>query len=289
MQSSKLAVALLGPATACSPTAAEPDDSSETDTDTDTDSDTDTDADSDTDTDTDSDRWDADAIAVDTHFGFEQSTGTIHTVTWNGSVQPNEVGVLLINRDDYTTSASPSKWCFVSFGLPEGKIVANGDFDETYWLSVDVDDADVTYSNDVFQGLTGDCEHLGSFLGHERGSLDVASFARTLGIGAGIKSLGDVNTKTLNDWRTRVWPDYWQATFGPWEDLEAAFAGGAVTFAGIGPVDANLTIGLMVDPETWVMDYDPETNSTRDVLLAGVTPPPPTAYYTSIIMYTLAQ
>jgi hypothetical protein len=283
MESWKLALALLGPAAACAsddPGSEHPD-NGETDTDTDTDSDTDTD--------TDVEGWDADAIAIDTHFGFEQSTGTIHTVTWNGQVQANELAVMLINRADYTTSSSPSKWCFVSFTIPEGEIVANADFDDTYWLSFDVDDADAMYSNDVFQGLTGDCEHIQSFMGIGRGSLDVVSFARTLGIGSGIKSFDDVDEDTVDDWHDRTWPQTYQSTFGSWDDVASGFAGGSVTFAGGDPVDANIMIGLMVDPKTWIMVYDPKTNSTPEVVLDGVTAPPPTAYYTSIIMYTLAM
>ena len=283
MESWKLALALLGPAVACTSDDPGSDgaDSGEGDADTDTDSDTDTD--------TDVEGWDADAIAVETQFGFEQSTGTIHTVTWIDDPQPNQVGIMLINKDDYTTSSSPSKWCWISFELPEGTIVANEDFDETYWLSLDVDDAEVTYSNDVFEGLTGDCEHVRSFWGIERGSLDVVSFARTLGIGSGIKSFDDVDSGTVDDWRDRIWPENYEDAFGSWEYAEDGFAGGAVTFAGQGPVDMNIVVGLMVDPKTWIMVYDPKTNSTPNVLLDGVTAPPPTAYYTSIGMYTLAM
>jgi len=281
MESWKLALALLGPAAACvsDDPGSERADSGESDADTDTDSDTDTDVEG----------WDADSIAVEMQFGFEQSTGTIHDVTWIDDVQPNQLGAMLINKDDYASSSSPTKWCYVSFELPEGKIVANDDFDETYWLSFDVDDADVTYSNDVFQGLTGDCEHVRSFMGIERGSLDVVSFARTLGLGFGIKSLDDVDDDTVDDWRDRIWPKYQKPNYGDWDDAEAGFAGGAVTFAGLGPLDVNIVVGLMVDPETWIMVYDPTTNSTPLVGLAGVTGPPPTAYYTSIVMYTLAM
>jgi len=283
MESWKLALALLGPAAAC---VSDDPGSEHTDT---GESDTDTDADSDTDTDTDVEGWDADAIAVDTHFGFERSTGTIHTVTWKGQVQANEVAVMLINRADYATSSSPSKWCFVSFTIPEGEIVANQDFDDTYWLSFDVSDADAMYSNDVFQGLTGDCEHMQSFMGIDRGSLDVVSFARSLGIGSGIKSFDDVASGTVDDWRDRVWPQYYEKSFGSWAQNEPAFGGGAITFGGSAPTDVNIVIGLAVDPETWIMVYDAKTNSTPDVLLEDVTAPPPTAYYTSIIMYTLAM
>jgi hypothetical protein len=287
MDSWKLALALLGPAAACTSDDPGSDggDSAEGDADTDTDSDTDTD----TDTDTDVEAWDADAIAVDTHFGFEQSTGTIHTVTWNGQVQPNEVAVVLINSDDYASSSSPTKWCFLSFELPEGEIVANDDFGDTYWMSFDVSDADVTYSNDVFEGWTGDCENIQSFLGIDRGSLDVASFARTLGIGFGIKSFDDVDPGTVDDWRDRVWPQYYESAFGAWDEVESTFAGGAITFADHGPVDVDIVLGLTVDPETWTMVYDPVTNSTPPLALDGVTAPPPTAYYTSIAMYTLAK
>jgi hypothetical protein len=281
MESWKLALALLGPAAACASDDPGSDgaDSGESDTDTDTDSDTDTDVEG----------LDADAIAVDTHFGFEQSTGTIHTVTWIDQVQPNEVAVLLINLADYTASSSPTKWCFVSFELPEGKIVANDDFDETYWLSFDVDDAAITYSNDVFEGWTGDCEHVRSFMGADRGSLDVASFARTLGIGFGIKSFDDVANGTVDDWRDRIWPKYQEPLYGSWDHSKPSFAGGSVTFQGQGPADVDIMIGLTVDPETWVMMYDPNTNSTPTLLLEDATAPPPTAYYTSIIMYTLAM
>jgi len=283
MESWKLALALLGPAAACASDAPGSDGADRGE------SDADTDADSDTDTDTDVEGWDADAIAVEMQFGFEQSTGTIHDVTWIDEVQPNQLGAMLINRDDYTSSSSPTKWCWISFAIPEGTIVANDDFDETYWLSFGVDDADVTYSNDVFEGWTGDCEHVRSFWGIDRGSLDLVSFARTLGIGFGIKSFDDVDSGTVADWRDRIWPQYQEPTFGPWEEVEPAFAGGAVTFAGQGPVDVNIMVGLMVDPMTWLMVYDPKTNSTPDATLEGVTAPPPTAYYTSIIMYTLAM
>ena len=284
MKSWKLALALLGPAAACASEG--PDGDDEGDADTDADSDTDTD----TDTDADVEGWDADAIAVEIQFGFDQSTGTVHNVTWIDEVQPNQVAVMLINRDDYTTSSSPTKWCWISFELPEGTIVANDDFDdETYWLSFDVADTDVTYSNDVFEGWTGDCEHVRSFWGIDRGSLDVESFARTLGIGAGIKSFDDVDAGTADDWHDRVWPQYQEDTFGDWDQAEHGFAGGSVTFAGEGPSDVNIMLGLMVDPETWIMVYDPDTNSTPNVILEDVTAPPPTAYYTSIIMYTLAM
>ena len=285
MESWKLALALLGPAAAC----ASDDPGSDGPRDDESDADTDTDTDSDTDTDTDVEGWDADAIAVEAQFGFEQSTGTIHNVTWIDEVQPNQVAVMLINRDDYTTSSSPTKWCWISFELPEGMIVANEDFDETYWLSFDVDDAEVTYSNDVFEGWTGDCEHVRSFWGVERGSLDLVSFARTLGIGFGIKRFDDVDSGTVADWHDRIWPQYQEPTFGSWDEAEPGFAGGSVTFAGQGPVDVNIMLGLMVDPKTWIMVYDPDTNSTPGLVLEDVTAPPPTAYYTSIIMYTLAM
>jgi hypothetical protein len=287
MESWKLGLALLWPAVACTSDdpGSEPADSAESDTDTDTDSDTDTDTDSDTDV----EGWDADSIAIEMQFGFDQSTGTVHDVTWIDDVQPNQLGAMLINRDDYVSSSSPTKWCWVSFELPEGAIAANDDFDETYWLSFDVADANVTYSNDVFQGWTGDCEHIQSFMGIERGSLDIVSFARTLGIGFGIKSFDDIDPDTVDDWRDRAWPKYYESTFGSWEDSESAFAGGAVTFAGQGPFDVNIMVGLMVDPKTWIMVYDPKTNSTPFEVLAGATAPPPSAYYTSIIMYTLSM
>jgi hypothetical protein len=60
---------------------------------------------------TDVEGWDADAFAIETQFGFDQATGTIRNVTWIDEVQPNQVGIMLINKDDYTTSSSPSKWC----------------------------------------------------------------------------------------------------------------------------------------------------------------------------------
>jgi hypothetical protein len=110
-----------------------------------------------------------------------------------------------------------------------------------------------------------------------------------LGIGSGIKSFDDVASGTVDDWHDRIWPKYQEQYYGSWDDAEPGFAGGAVTFAGQGPTDINIVVGLMVDPETWIMVYDPKTNSTPDVVLDGVTGPPPTAYYTSIVMYTLAM
>jgi hypothetical protein len=262
----------------------------ESDADTDADSDTDSDSDTDADTDADTDvqqGWDADTLQVDASFGFDATTGTIHTMTYLGSTLANTVSATIYNAADLAT-ANPTQFCFVTWTLPEGAIAANGAFTGEYWMSFDLSDADITYTGATSAGgPTGDCEGMQSFLGTARGSADLESFAATFGIGFGVQSLADVATAIVTDWRTNTWPTIYAPTYGAWNTFSPAFAAGSFTMQGSTPNETDLMMAFVVDEESWDVPSDPKTGVSNLVTMTGLTAPP-TGYYQSLAMYSFS-
>ena len=295
MENWKIWLALSGLAMA---SCAEGDDSSgngggggdESDADTDADSDADTDADSDADTDADSDTdvqgWDADTIQIDASFGYDAATGTIRTIAFDGSALPNAVSATIVNLADVST-ANPTQFCFVTWTLPEGAIAANGDFPtDEYWLSFDLSDTAVSFSGvTTAGGPVGDCEGMQSFMGTPRGEADLAAFAETFGIGFGLQSLQGVDAATLNDWRSNIWPSTYASTWGAWNQLSAGFAAGSFTTLGTVPIEADVMLAYEVDPKTWELSFDAESDTSTIVSMTGLTAAP-TAFYSSFVMYS---
>jgi hypothetical protein len=262
-------------------------DESDADTDADSDTDTDSDADADTDTDTDTDvqGWDADTIQVDASFGYDAGTGTIQTMTFDGTALPNAISATIVNLADVSSSSNPTQFCFFTWTLPEGAIAANGDFTSEYWLSFDLTDADFSYSGvTTATGPVGDCDGIASFMGTPRGAADLATFAETFGIGFGLQSLQDVDAATINDWRSNIWPTTYAGTYGPWNGISAGLAAGSFTTIGTAPIEADVMLAYEVDPDTWALTYDEKTKTTTLVTMTGLTAAP-TAFYSSLVMY----
>jgi len=196
------------------------------------------------------------------------------------------VSAMIYNSADMA-GVDPTQFCFVTWTLPEGSIAANGDFTSEYWMSFDLADAQITYSGVTSStGPKGDCEGVQSFLGATRGSADLTSFAATLGIGFGVQSLADVETATVNDWRSNTWPANYAATYGAWNGLSAAFAAGSFTMQGSAPNEADVMIAFVVDEKSWDVPSDPKTGTSNLVPMSGLTAPP-TGYYQSLAMYAL--
>ena len=238
----------------------------------DADTDADTDSDTDTDTDTDADLWDADLIMVDAWFGYDAETGTIVNGIVDGDEQPNLVLATVANHHDLATSAVPTQYCFLSWEIPEGPIAANDAFDSAYWLSFDLSDAPVKLWE------TGDCLHLGSFMGMPRDGQDVAEFAAELGMGFGMKPIEAVDPDALEDWE-ETWSDSQSES---WDDAYSTFAGGAFTMLDRPPADADIMFAFEMDPKTRDVAFDGSTGTYVELATHGAAP---TGWYASLVMY----
>ena len=260
-------------------------DESDADTDSDTDSDTDTDTDSDTDADADTDAqgWAADGLQIDAMFGYDEATGMVQTMTYDGSDLPNAVTMTVINVANFSSDADSTQFCTVSWTIPEGAIVSNEDF-SGYWLSFDLSDATIAYTGASMPPAVGDCENMASFMGTPRGSSDLTTFIGAWGIGFGIQALDDMPAGVLNDWSTNVWPTTYASLYGPWEGISDGLAAGSFTLLGFPPSQADVMLAYALDEGTWEVAYDEKTKTSTLATLGGVTSPP-TAYYQSLAMY----
>ncbi len=268
---------------------ADADTDADSDTDTDADSDADSDTDTDTDTDTDVQGWVADTIQVEASFGYDEATGEIRTMTFDGVTLDNYVTATVLNYEDFTTNPNGTQFCFVAWTLPDGPVATNAAFPSEYWFSFDLSEVELTYSGGSTTGQVGDCENMGTFMGNSRGSADLASFLETFDIGFGIQSLQDLDGTTLNDWRSNIWQSQgYEKFYGAWNQLSGGFAAASFTMLGSAPNEADLMLAYEVDPKTGAVSWDEKTSSSTLVSLTGLTDAP-TAYYQSLVMYAFGD